>query len=277
MIAYPLALAVISAFVAGIEKGAPWRPAQAQLRKYLWSDLAYLVFNGHWLGVMVYTVASRWLEPGLRAALGGVNAEHLVWASAASDWPLWLQCVVVTVVMDFVQWCVHNLLHRVPWLWQFHKVHHSVVDGEMDWIVAFRFHWMEVVVYKLLQYLPLAWFGFAGEAIMFHAVVGTLVGHLNHANVDWGHGAWRYVLNNPRMHIWHHDYDAVTARNFGIIFSCWDFIFGTAHVPAEPPRALGFPGVESFPRNVVEQELWPLSGWLRRGGGRGAVPPPPRD
>jgi len=49
----------------------------------------------------------------------------------------------------------HNLLHRVPWLWTFHKVHHSITT--MDWIGNWRFHWMEIVVYKTLQWLPLAW------------------------------------------------------------------------------------------------------------------------
>lgn len=261
-------LALFSALVAALEAWRPWRPGQRQLRKWLWSDLLFLVFNGHFLGVFIYWVATQYVEPPLRAAVG--PAGSYVWAAVASTWPLWLQCLVVTVCMDFVQWCVHNLLHRVPWLWEFHKVHHSVVDGEMDWIVSFRFHWMEVVVYKSLQYLPLAFFGFAGEAILFHAVVGTLVGHLNHANLDWDYGPLRRVINNPRMHLWHHNYDAPPgqARNFGIIFSLWDYIFGTAEVPAGPPRSIGFPGVESFPRSFFGAELWPLT----RRGQRGQAP-----
>src|SRR5205085_574315 len=140
-----------------------------------------------------------------------------------------------------------------------------VVDGEMDWIVSFRFHWMEVVVYKALQFVPLAFFGFGATAVMTHAIVGTLIGHLNHANLDWGYGPWRYLLNNPRMHLWHHDYDAPAgrAKNFGIIFSVWDFVFRTAHVPDHPPRKLGFPGVEEFPTNFFTQEIWPICGRRR--------------
>jgi sterol desaturase/sphingolipid hydroxylase (fatty acid hydroxylase superfamily) len=259
-------LAVISAGVAGLEAVWPWRPNQAKLRERLPSDLCHLVFNGHFLGSWIYIVAVTWIEPALRGALG--DAGRFVWVGIASSWPFWLQCVVVTVAMDFVQWCVHNLLHRVPWLWAFHKVHHSVKDGEMDWIVSFRFHWMEVVLYKGFQYLPLAFFGFDGGAILFHAVFGTLIGHLNHANLAWDYGPLRYVLNNPKMHIWHHDYDAKPGetRNFGIIFSCWDYLFGTARVPAEPPRAVGFPGVEDFPRTFLMQELVPL---VPGSGGRG--------
>ena len=178
----------------------------------------------------------------------------------AFDWPLWAQIIVALFVLDFIQWCVHNLLHRVPLFWEFHKAHHSVKDGEMDWIVAFRFSWLEVIVYKSVLYLPMVFLGFRWEALMFHAIFGTLIGHLNHANLNLGHGWWRYVLNSPRMHIWHHDYDgnARTTVNFGIIFSCWDWIFGTARMPDDPPPHIGFAGVETFPDNFFSQEIWPL-------------------
>jgi len=51
--------------------------------------------------------------------------------------------------------------------------HHSVEDGEMDWIVSFRFSWLEVVVYKSVLYLPMVFLGFRWEALMFHAIFGT--------------------------------------------------------------------------------------------------------
>ena len=260
MISYPVALAVLSVLVAAFEFAWPRRLEQKQLRARLWSDFCHLIFNGHWLGVGVYWLATHRIEPPLHSFLAGQGLDRVLFAGVASGVPWWAQIVLVIVVMDFVQWCVHNTLHRVPFLWEFHKIHHSVVDGEMDWIVSFRFHWMEVVVYKCMQYLPLAFFGFSGNAVLAHAMFGTLIGHLNHANLDWGHGPWRYVLNNPRMHLWHHDYDCKPgeARNFGIIFSAWDWIFGTAHVPDHPPRALGFPGTERVPLYFPLHELWPL-------------------
>jgi len=246
---YPVALAVISLAVALLERAAPARPGQRVLRTGLFSDVLYLILNGHYLGVGLAWVTAWTLGP----LLGTRFELHL-----ASAWPIWLQAIVATILLDFAQWLIHNLLHRVPWLWEFHKVHHSVRDGEMDWIVSFRFHWAEVVVYKMLQYLPLALLGFAGEALMFHAILGTLVGHLNHANVDWGYGWWRYVLNSPRMHLWHHDADAPYPRNFGIIFSAWDWAFGTAYLPGHPPARLGFHGQEAMPPDFLRRSLWPL-------------------
>ena len=257
---YPISLAAISGLMVVLERFFPWRPEQKQLRPKLWSDLIHLVFNGHFLGVLLAGLASTWVLPHVDRWLGTQGMTDALYRNVAADWPIWVQIIVALLVVDFIQWCVHNLLHRIPPLWELHKTHHSVKDAEMDWIVSFRFSWLEVIVYKSILYLPLVFFGFGMEALMFHAIFGTLIGHLNHANLDLGHGPWRYILNSPRMHIWHHDYDgdAKTTVNYGIIFSTWDWIFGTAKMPADPPAHLGFTGVETFPDNFFSQEIWPL-------------------
>ena len=58
-----------------------------------------------------------------------------------------MQFIAFFLLKDFLEWCIHNLLHRVPWLWEFHKLHHTI--EELDWIGNFRFHWMEVVIYEV--------------------------------------------------------------------------------------------------------------------------------
>ncbi len=257
---YPLSLAGISLLLVVLERVFPWRRDQRQLRPRLWSDVLHLVFNGHFLGVILYGIAVHRVLPHVDRALQAGGLYEGVYRNAAASWPVWVQIVVALLVIDFLQWCVHNLLHRVPVLWEFHKTHHSVQDGEMDWIVSFRFQWTEVVVYKSVLYLPLAFFGFGYEAVMFHAIFGTLVGHFNHANLNLDWGPLKYVLNSPRMHIWHHDYDgdSKTTVNFGIIFSIWDWVFGTAKMPDEPPRHIGFDGVETFPDTFFAQMAWPV-------------------
>lgn len=261
---YPAFLLAVSALVMFAERLWPWRRDQKQLRPTLWSDAVHLVFNGHFLGLILFGIASFHLLPHVDrwlAAQGWTDAIH---RNAAADWPVWVQIPVALLAIDFVQWGVHNLLHRVPFLWKFHETHHSVQDGEMDWIVSFRFQWTEVVVYRVVQYLPLAWFGFGEVAIMVHATFGTLIGHLNHSNLDLGRGRWRYILNSPRMHIWHHDYDrgGGDTVNFGIIFSIWDWLFGTAYMPDHQPRKLGYPGVEAHPTDFFSQAVWPAQRWL---------------
>jgi 3-mercaptopyruvate sulfurtransferase SseA/sterol desaturase/sphingolipid hydroxylase (fatty acid hydroxylase superfamily) len=257
---YPIALVLISAFVALLEFLIPKRKEQRQLRDRLLSDFVHLAFNGHFLGVILFGIATTWVLPHLDAWLASVGWTEVLYRNAAASWPMWAQIIVAILVIDFIQWAIHNLLHRVSFLWEFHKTHHSIIDGEMDWIVSFRFQWVEVLVYRSLLYLPLAFFGFSETAVLVHAIFGTLIGHLNHANLDLDWGPLRYVLNSPNMHIWHHDYDGDTETtvNFGIILSTWDWIFGTAKMPDRPPARLGFAGVETFPTNFFSQSIWPL-------------------
>lgn len=260
---YPIALAIISLFVIGLEHFFPDRE-QTQLRKGLGWDFVHLVFNSHFLGVIFYGIAVTYFLPHIDAWIGAAGATERVYRNAAAAWPLWLQIIVAMVVVDFLQWSVHRALHRVPFLWEMHKCHHSVEDGEMDWIVSFRFQWTEVAVYRAVLYLPLAFFGFSPVAVMVHAIFGTLIGHLNHANLKITWGPFRYLLNSPKMHIWHHDYegDTKTTKNFGIIFSTWDWIFGTAYMPDHPPEKIGYPGAETFPKNFFAAEAWPLQRWI---------------
>ena len=94
------------------------------------------------------------------------------------------------------------------------------------------------------------------------AIVGTLIGHLNHANVriDWG--PLRYMLNSSRMHVWHHDVElhGRHGQNFAVIFSLWDWVFGTAYLPAdrEMPTRLGFAEQRHFPRDLLRRFLYPF-------------------
>jgi sterol desaturase/sphingolipid hydroxylase (fatty acid hydroxylase superfamily) len=175
-------------------------------------------------------------------------------------WSFAAQFAVYLVASDFLQWCVHNLLHRVPLLWQFHKVHHSIHD--MDWAGNFRFHWVELVVYRSLLYVPLLFLGGDPEPLFAVAVFATAWGHFNHSNIDIGIGALGFVFNSPRMHLWHHDAsdEGGIAKNFGVVFSLWDWLFRTAYWPSDrAPQRLGFPADGEMPNDLARQALFPLS------------------
>ena len=68
-----------------------------------------------------------------------------------SKYSLWIQLLVFFIVTDFIQWFTHLMLHKFDFLWQFHKVHHSV--EEMGFAAHLRYHWMENVFYKPLKVL----------------------------------------------------------------------------------------------------------------------------
>ena len=245
----------ISAAVYALELLFPWRRDQPRIRRDFWLDGFYMFFNFFLFSLVGYAALSEVAVVAFGDLLAGVGIENLVAVEVAS-WPVALQVAVLFVVKDFVHWNVHRLLHRVPFLWEFHKVHHSV--EQMGFAAHLRFHWMETVVYKALQYVPLAMIGFGIDDFLWANLFAIAIGHLNHANLKLPLGPLRYLLNNPQMHIWHHAWHLPESRrfgmNYGLTLSCWDYLFGTACIPRDGRDVeLGFPGLEQFPKTFVGQ------------------------
>jgi len=142
----------ISAAFILIERLLPWRKEQRALRPGWLRDLAFFALNGHFFSLWTAALTGA-------AALAATKALHSLGlrleGSPVPRWPFLAQFLLFLVLADFLQWCIHNLLHRVPWLWTSHTVHHSITT--MDWIGNWAFHWMEIVVYRSLQWLLLAW------------------------------------------------------------------------------------------------------------------------
>lgn len=178
------------------------------------------------------------------------------------DMPRALGLFIFFIISDFVQWNTHRLLHRMPILWNFHKVHHSV--KEMGFAAHLRYHWMEPVVYKSLLYIPIAVIGgFDAKDVAIVYFFAIAIGHLNHANLGWDYGAFRYILNNPKMHIWHHakkmPEHVKYGVNYGLTLSIWDYLFKTNYIPHDGKDVeLGFKDDEKFPKGFFAQGLYPI-------------------
>ena len=235
-------LAALSLAFVALERLAPRYREQGLVRPGLATDLFYLVFNGHLLGVLLAYVTTP-LVDALRArgALDWAGAGVLEGAHPAAQFALLL------VTVDLLHWGIHNALHRVPALWSIHRVHHSI--ERMDFLGNLRFHWGEVVFYKTLTYPLLAFFGARGDVLLALAVVNTAVGHWNHANTRLRIGKLGYLINHPAMHIWHHvrEDSGPPMVNFGITLSVWDHLFGTAYVARRAPGAARLRGGGALP------------------------------
>jgi sterol desaturase/sphingolipid hydroxylase (fatty acid hydroxylase superfamily) len=254
-------LILLSIGVWGLELALPWRKGQKALRRDFWLDVFYMFFNFFLLSLIGYNALSNIGVELFNDLLGLFGVTNMVALNVAT-WPVWAQFGLMFVLADFIQWNVHRLLHRVPRLWEFHKVHHSV--KEMGFAAHLRFHWMETIVYKTIQYIPLAMIGFGLQDFFIMHMFTLIIGHLNHANLNLDYGPLRYILNNPKMHIWHHvkqlPKQYPNGFNFGISLSIWDYIFGTALIPSDGRDIeLGFDGDESFPQGFVGQELHGLT------------------
>jgi len=261
---YAYWLAALSLVFALLERARPRNAEHGFLRPGLLTDAFYLVFNGHFLGVLLAKLTGP-LVAAMDAGLDSVHLREWLYLDLATGWPLWLQGIVAFVAIDLVQWNIHRLLHRVPFLWRFHKVHHS--PPHLDWWASMRFHWVEVLVYKSLSYPVLAMLGFDGQVLFAIAIVSTAIGHLNHSNVRLDTGPLKYIFNSPAMHLWHHVHPEAGPpdRNFAINLALWDWLFKTAHLPDHDPARLGFDEIESFPTTAPGQLLHPIpvERWVR--------------
>jgi len=253
-------LLAVSILVWSLEIILPWREKQKIFRKGFWLDSFYILFNFFLFSLIGYNALSNVGVELFNDFLGLFGIENIV-AFKVQDFPIWAQLLIMFVIADFVQWNVHRQLHKRAWLWEFHKVHHSV--KEMGFAAQFRFHFMETIIYKTVQYIPLAMIGFGIQQFFIVHMFAVFVGHLNHANVGWNYGWLGYIFNNPRMHIWHHSKelpkDHSFGMNFGLSLSIWDYLFGTAYIPKSGKNIIiGFNGDEDFPEDFGNQMLFPF-------------------
>ena len=248
----------ISVVVWSLELVFPWRKNQAAIREDFWLDGFYMFFNFFIFSLIGYNAVSNVAVEVFNDFLALFGITNLV-AFQIASWPVWSQFLLLFVLADFIQWNVHRWLHYSPWLWEFHKVHHSV--EQMGFAAHLRYHWMETIIYKSVQYIPLSMIGFGLDDFFILHLITILIGHLNHANVKITYGPMKYVLNNPVMHLWHHAKEIPAERqgvNYGISLSLWDYLFGTAYIPNQNANEqLGFEDQETFPKTFFQQLTHP--------------------
>lgn len=246
-------LTIISLLVWGAEILFPWRKQQATIRHDFWLDASYMYVN-----FFVFSIVISGLYAVLVQAFShiGVVMTSLAIVDIGAWHPI-MQLLVFFIVLDFVQWLTHSMLHKVPFLWHFHQVHHSI--KEMGFAGHLRYHPIENVFYKPLKTIAVMLLGGfePQQAFVVHFFTIT-IGHLNHANLKLDYGLLRYVFNNPVMHLYHHAYHLPSNHrygvNFGISLSVWDYLFKSAYVPEQSGEIkLGYQGDEKMPKTFVKQ------------------------
>jgi sterol desaturase/sphingolipid hydroxylase (fatty acid hydroxylase superfamily) len=151
-----------------------------------------------------------------------------------------------------VYWA-HRLQHRVEFLWQFHKVHHSA--EHLDWLAAHREHPLDTVYTVSIINLPAILLGFPlGTIEGFIAFRGLWAIYI-HSNVRLPTGPLRWILGAPELHQWHHDLDR-QAGNFANLSPLMDIAFGTYRCPPHEPEEFGIS--EPAPSGYFRQLLEPL-------------------
>lgn len=231
-----LAIVVASAVLVALERIRPYDRGQPFLHEGFWVDLVgYSLIQSYVLGLVI-------------SAMVGDPRRGLV-----SDWPFWLQLGFFLVTHDFYIYWFHRLQHRVPLFWRVHEAHHSAVH--VDWLAGARSHSLEILINQTVEFGALILLGASPAVIVAKGAVSAIWGMWIHSNIDVKTGWLQRIVNGPEMHRWHHarEFRGRYGTNFATKLAVWDWLFGTAHLPAERPASYGLGA--PFPRGYFAQHV----------------------
>ena len=169
-----------------------------------------------------------------------------------AHWSITALCVMLFGHVSF--YVAHYACHKVPLLWQFHKVHHSSL--KLDSFSTSRFHIFDKTLFAA-PYLMLVTYFQPDPGIVFLFIsLNDFWGRYGHGNIKDPH--WiGYFLSNPKFHRWHHsNHPEAIDKNFSAELNFLDWIFGTAYYPKDKiPADFGF---EGYSNNIIIQHYQPF-------------------
>ena len=153
--------------------------------------------------------------------------------------------IITIIVLDLVTYCAHFALHKFPWLWRIHRVHHC--DLFVDATTAFRQHPFEGLWRFSCQMTAILLLGLPLAVVVVYRLASSVNAVLEHSNVSIGRTidkAIALVFITPNMHKAHHSrLPHETDSNYGNLLSGWDRMFST-FTPTERAYALDY-GLDS--------------------------------
>ncbi len=200
-------------------------------------NLALGLFNAAVILVLssaILTFAVSWAETG------GIGFLHMF--SLAP----WLETLLACVVFDFWMYLWHRANHSIPFLWRFHRMHHS--DPAMDVTTGLRFHIGEIFLSSIARLAVVPLLGMTlGQVVLYEAVFLPIV-LFHHSNVRlprWlDHGLLALIVT-PAMHRVHHSrFRPETDSNYGSVLPWWDLLARTFRL-RQDARTIR-PGLDGF-------------------------------
>jgi sterol desaturase/sphingolipid hydroxylase (fatty acid hydroxylase superfamily) len=242
-----------------LERFLPAKPAQRTFSVGFVEDVLYFAWSIA-VNVLITTVYVQLLRAFYR--------EYLSFLTITPLWSLpdTARLVLAVFVHDFVFWLQHYVKHVVPWFWEFHAVHHA--QRELNIFTSERYHFVEYLIEQVFNVFLLSMFTVSAVYITAVLIARRWYTRLYHGNVRTNLGVLRYVFVTPQSHRVHHSIEPRHRdKNFGVLFSVWDQIFGTQYrgydeYPDTGVSDLTFPYATSG-RNVLStiaaQHLYPFA------------------
>lgn len=244
-----------------LEKLFPVRREQPLLSVSLAQDFVWLFLESLFSATVLVGFAAL-LRLLYRKYLGFLTID------AVTRLPEWGRIVVAVLAIDFLGWFHHWLRHKVRPFWYFHCVHHS--QRHLNLFTDLRYHVVEYIIANAVKVVPLAMLQVKNPAILAYVLAHQWYTRFYHGNIRTNLGVLRYVLVTPQSHRVHHSpHRRHWDRNFGVIFSIWDWIFGTQYPKGDEFPRTGIPN-RDFPHETsarplallwtpIAQMIWPFT------------------
>jgi sterol desaturase/sphingolipid hydroxylase (fatty acid hydroxylase superfamily) len=238
------AIGMSAVLLALLERIVPYSKGQTFLREGFFDDFAlYTIAQSYVLSIVIFSIIIARLD-----ASAGFSRLQLL-----GHWPLWLQVTLFVITHDFYIYWMHRWQHRNKFMWRLHEAHHSPTS--VDWLSGSRSHCLEILINQTVEFAPIVLLGASPAVIPLKGAISAVWGMYIHSNLNVQSGRLQWIINGPEMHRWHHAIGKGMGSNFSTKLAVWDWMFGTAYLPANQ-RATGY-GVRSrFPKHYVAQTLY---------------------
>jgi sterol desaturase/sphingolipid hydroxylase (fatty acid hydroxylase superfamily) len=224
--------------------------SRASLKRYMsrnfLNDLLYgLFYRGGAYTLFVYEPFFNSLRPKL-----AIIDLHLL-GGIPSYWSL----PIYFLVTDLLGYWIHRLQHT-RFFWPFHSVHHS--QQTLTFVTFYRFHFVEEFFANAAAIIPLLLLGAPPKVWLPISFLQWFLQAIQHSELNWRMGPLYRAIAGPVFHSIHHSPDPkYFNKNFGMAFSFWDFLFGTAVDAPDRCRNYGVAGL-NMPETILGQFLMPF-------------------
>ena len=234
------------------------------------ADIGYLFFN-----VFVFGVVFGWAILSYQSISNGIidTLVALFGRPTPSALPPYVGRAIITLMLflayELGYWFNHWLSHKVPLLWEFHKVHHTA--QVLTPLTNFRVHPVDTWIFaNILAFSAAVANGFGnylfGDTAYQYALSDTNIilvlfihayVHLQHSHMWIAFtGALGRIFVSPAHHQVHHsDNPKHFNKNFGSCLALWDWMFGTLYVPQKQREKLTFGFADHPDAHTVKGEL----------------------
>lgn len=223
-------------------------------------------------GTVAYIILPMFLKPLFIAVLaGGAAWVAATWGGTLwpSDWPIIFQLVLLLLLGDAGRYWGHRLAHEIPFLWNFHAVHHSA--NRLWWWNATRQHPIDKTWFTFTEMLFPVLLGADGIVLSMYLGVTAVCGFSQHCNIDLKLGPLYWFFNVVDLHRWHHSKKIEESNNnYGNNLIVYDRLFGTYYHPErqiDEKQSVEEIGLlnPNYPTTYIGQLLAPFKKGLDKG------------